>query len=118
MTVKESGGKVNLAMVRGDSESITVACYEKIEGASEFVPLAAGDAVTFTMRPDVEGAVVLQKVIEEFDDGKAVIVFAPADTGGLDFGDYVYDIQLTRADGTVTTLVEPSVFRLKEEVTY
>lgn len=108
MTVKKSGGKVNIAMIRGDSESITVRCSE---------PFDNGDMVTFTMRPDIEGEIVLQKEITDFPEGEAVIPFEPEDTAGLDFGDYVYDIQLTRADGTVTTLIVPARFRLEEEVT-
>ena len=98
-----------LAMVRGDSESITVQCS---------VPFASGDAVYFTVRQTVEDPIVLQKIITEFDTGKAIIVINPSDTEPLDFDDYVYDIQLTRADGTVTTLIEPDRFRIKEEVTY
>lgn len=109
MTVKESGGKVNIAMIRGDSESITVRCSE---------PFNEGDTVTFTMRPDIEGEIVLQKEITDFPEGEAVIPFAPEDTAGLDFGDYVYDVQLTRANDTVTTLIQPSRFTITEEVTY
>ena len=119
MTIKESGGKVNISMTRGDSESITVRCYEKTDGGeSVFLPIEDGDTVYLTVRPDAEGEIVLQKVIEDFPDGAAVIPFAAEDTAGLDFGDYVYDVQWTRGDGTVTTVIEPSRFRLKEEVTY
>lgn len=109
MTVKESGGKVNISMTRGDSESITVRCNE---------PFVEGDTVTFTMRPDVDDAISLQKAVTDFPDGNAVIPFYPEDTEGLEFGDYVYDVQLTRADGTVTTLLVPAKFTLKDEVTY
>ena len=109
MTVKESGGKVSIAMTRGYSESITVRCSE---------PFEEGDTVYFTVRADAESDIVLQKVIEDFPDGEAVIPLYPADTEELDFGDYVYDIQVTRANDTVTTLIVPSRFRLTEEVTY
>lgn len=109
MTVKESGGKVNISMTRGDSESITVRCSESFN---------EGDTVTFTMREAVDEPIVLQKVITDFPDGEAVIPFYPEDTEGLEFGDYVYDIQMTRADGTVTTLLVPAKFTLKDEVTY
>jgi hypothetical protein len=119
MTIKESGGKVNISMTRGDSESITVRCYEKTDGGETvFLPIEDGDTVYLTVRPDAEGEIVLQKVIEDFPDGAAVIPFAAEDTAGLDFGNYVYDIQLTRADGTVTTLLVPAKFTLKDEVTY
>ena len=109
MTIKEVGGKVNIAMTRGDSESITVACS---------MPFADGDTVYFTLRQDAESEIVLQKAITEFFDGKAVIPLLPEDTEPLDFGNYLYDIQVTRADGAVTTLIVPSRFRLNEEVTY
>lgn len=98
-----------LSMVRGDDESITVTCSESF---------AAGDRITFTVRQSVEDPIALQKIVTEFPAGEAVIGIRPEDTAGLDFGDYVYDIQLTRRDGTVTTIIEPARFRLKEEVTY
>jgi len=105
MTVK---GK-KLSMVRGDSESITVQCSELF---------GEGDIVTFTVRQSPEDPIALQKTAREFPGGEAVIGIDPADTAGLDFGDYVYDIQWTRSDGTVTTIIEPERFTLREEVTY
>lgn len=105
----------NLSMTRGDSESITVKCSEN--GAA--VPFESGDTVTFTVREDVESSIALQKTVTAFDEnGWAVIALLPGDTEGMDFGSYVYDIQLTRADGTVTTIVTVSDFELTEEVTY
>ena len=109
MTIKESGGKVNITMTRGDSESLTVTCS---------VPFANGDTVYFTVREDAEGEILLQKIITDFPDGAAVIPIYPEDTEGMDFGDYVYDVQITWADGTVKTVIDPSRFRLNEEVTY
>jgi len=107
MTVKGT----NLAMTRGDSESITVICTSD--------PFVSGDTVTMTLRPEVDEAIALQKVVTEFNDGAAVIGIAPADTANLTMDmDYVYDIQVTRANGTVTTLVKPSRFTIEEEVTY
>lgn len=49
---------------------------------------------------------------------KGVIKILPAETEGLDYGTYVYDIQLTTADGTVDTVVPPHPFVLEEEVTF
>ena len=109
MTIKEAGDKVNISMTRGDSESITVRCS---------VPFKTGDRVYFTVREDPESEIALQKVIDDFPGSEAVIGICPQDTEPLDFGTYVYDIQVTRADGTVTTLVKPSGFKLDEEGTY
>lgn len=49
---------------------------------------------------------------------KGVIKILPAETEGLAYGTYVYDIQLTTEDGTVDTVVPPHPFVLKEEVTF
>ena len=98
-----------LAMTRGDSESIKVTCSELCH---------PGDALTLTVRQSPEDPVEMQKTVTEFPGGEAVIFIDPEDTAPLDFGDYVYDVQWTRGDGTVTTVIEPSRFRLKEEVTY
>ena len=105
----------NLSMTRGDSESITVKCFQ----SGTPVPFENGDTVTFTVREDVESPIALQKTVTTFDEnGWAVIALLPGDTEDMDFGSYVYDIQLTRADGTVTTLITISNFELTEEVTY
>ena len=50
--------------------------------------------------------------------GKAVIAFAPEDTGQMAFRAYVYDVQLERANGDVYTIIKPSRFEITPEVTY
>lgn len=101
----------NISMIRGDSESLTVRCRQ--------LPFERGDTIYLTVREDAESEIAMQKVVTEFDEeGRAVIGIEHGDTEGMETGDYVYDVQLTRADGTVTTLVPISRFRLTEEVTY
>lgn len=100
----------NISMVRGDSESITVTISP--------TAFTTGDTVYLTVREDAEEPIAFQKAVTEFDNGAAVIGIDHSDTEGLEFGTYVYDVQLTRADGTVTTLVPISRFKLTEEVTY
>ena len=100
----------NISMTRGDSESVTVKCSD---------PFMTGDTVYMTVREDAESLVLFQKTVEQFGaEGEAVIPIEHDDTEGLEFGDYMYDIQVTRADGTVTTLVKPARFTLTEEITY
>ena len=106
MTVNGS----DLAMTRGDSETITVG----ISGGT----FSTGDVVTFSVRKNFNSELALQKVVTEFnEDGKAIIEIASSDTRDMSFGKHVYDIQLTRADGTVTTIVKPAVFEIEKEVT-
>lgn len=101
----------NLSMTRGDSESLTVSCG--------VVPFADGDSVEFTVRRYASSdRKLIYKRVTEFEDGKAVIAITPEDTAGLEFGPKIYDIQLTRADGTVTTIIKPHTFHITEEVSY
>ena len=92
----------DVAMTRGDSESLTV--RKMVDGAAtSWVP---GEIITLTIRTYAEGEIVFQRVVTEFDDGgAAVIAINPEDTEDLAFGRYVYDIQCTTTDGTVTTLI-------------
>jgi len=107
----------NLSMVRGDSESLTILCYDENEIPK---PFEVGDTLYFTIKESVTKIdKVLQKVITTFeDDGSAIIEINPLDTSLLKFKDYVYDIQLTSAVGTVTTIITASVFTILPEVTY
>jgi len=101
----------NISMTRGDTETLTVRCPKE--------PFVDGDAVYMTVRESVDSPVAFQKVVTEFtDDGEAVIVIDHEDTKGLDFGSYLYDIQVTRESGVVKTPVKPSKLTLTEEITY
>lgn len=103
-------------MTRGDSESFTVSC-QKANGAK--VDFVEGDTLYFTVKYSVNNEKKeFQKVITDFVDGGAIIEIKPEDTKDMSFRKYVYDIQLTRADGTVTTIITPSAFVVEEEVTY
>jgi hypothetical protein len=105
-----------LQMIRGDSESIRVSLTNKDNTP---LPLVEGDKVYFTVKINVHSdEKKIQKIISSFTEGVAIINIAPADTKNLIFGDYVYDVQINRADGRVTTVVPPSKFSICEEVTY
>lgn len=100
----------NIYITRGDSAGFSVKIYN---GTEEYT-LQEGDLLTFTVRRNVYSPI---KVIEkELTD--AEIELAPADTNGLPFGNYVYDIQLTFANGDINTIIPPSLFQVMEEVTY
>ena len=105
----------NISMIRGDTEAMTVACTE--DGvARSFV---TGDTVYFTVKKSVSDTVkILQKVITNFTDGKALIDILPIDTKTLDAKPYMYDIQIVFSNGTKKTVVGPAVFELTDEVTY
>lgn len=102
-----------ISMVRGDSEAIYVKCSEQ--------PFEIGDIIEFTVRKKVDTEQLIHIIVDEFepeDNNAAYIEIKPSDTSELKFGDYVYDIQLTRANGWVTTVIPTAKFTLKTEVTY
>ena len=106
----------NISIIRGDTEAIKVSCKDA-QGVD--VPLEDGDTLYFTVKASVDTEKKeIQKVITEFPDGIAYIDISPADTKIMGFGSYYYDIQLTREDGTVKTIIPPSKFTVKKEVTY
>lgn len=106
----------SIQMTRGDSECLIVSCKNP-DGSTH--PLVAGDTITLTIRKTVTSSVKgLQKDVTVFNEGKAYIAINPTDTSSLDFGRYVYDIQITKADGTVKTIITPSLFEILSEVSY
>lgn len=106
----------NISMIRGDTEVIKVSCKDA-KGVG--VPLEDGDTLYFTVKSSVgKEEKEMQKVITEFPDGIAYINISPDDTKSMNFRGYYYDIQLTRADGTVKTIIPPSMLFIKGEITY
>lgn len=106
----------NLSMVRGDTEVIQVKCKDQ---NGNDVPFVTGDTLYFTVKVSAKTEdKMLQKVITEFENGIALIPINPEDTKSLAIKDYVYDIQLNRANGDVKTIIKKSIFTLEEEVTY
>lgn len=108
-----------IKLTRGDSFSATVGIYNA--DGSAYTP-EAGDAVRFALkRPQmtvgnksyVDKTPILVKSISTDD---LILSLDPADTSSLDFGEYVYDIELTKADGTVDTFITASPFILTPEV--
>lgn len=106
----------NISMIRGDSESITIFLKDSFGNS---LPFEDGDTLFFTVKDNINtDKITLQKIITTFQDDTAVIGINPEDTKGLRFKEYVYDIQLNRAGGYVKTIIPPSKFTIKGEVTY
>ena len=106
----------NITMTRGDSETILIFCKDILE---TIVPFVTGDKIYFTVKVNMyQEIIILQKIITIFTDGKAIVVISPIDTKDLEFRSYIYDVQITKADGTVSTIIPPSKFIIGGEVTY
>lgn len=99
----------NYSMIRGDSECLRVSCDNGFQ---------EGDVVALQVRQSAsDDEALVTKIVDTFDDGKALINLLPEDTACIDPGKYKYDIEVHWANGTVKTIVEKSDFVLREDVT-
>jgi hypothetical protein len=106
----------NLTITRGDSESLTIRCRDKV--TKEIIPFQNDDTLYFTVKTSTGTSVKsLQKVITSFSNGIAIIDILPEDTHDLKGGAYVYDIQWDKKNGKVKTIVKTSKFIINEDVT-
>lgn len=101
----------NITITRGDSGVIMI----HINGpdGTEY-KMAEGDKAVLTVKKTTTAAKAL--ITLDITDGMAK--FKPSDTAGLDYGNYVYDCQLSTASGDVYTFITPHTFRIAEEVTF
>lgn len=115
MSVNVNG--TTITMTRGDTAVIQVSMTR--DGAS-YTPVE-GDTVRFAMRPaglnskgtEYKNPVCLEKTIP---NETMLLTIEPQDTAEFGFGEYVYDIQITFADGTVDTFITTATLMLTPEV--
>lgn len=78
------------------------------------VVLQDGDTIRFALKEDYDSEVIL--VEKEIPKDTMVLRLSPGDTKGLDFGTYVYDIEVSFANGDVDTVIPRKLFNVLEEV--
>ena len=105
----------NISMIRGDDETLLLR-RERADGS--LVPFTEGESLTLTVREDTDSPILLQTRAALISTGEALFTIAHADTAGLDFGRWVYDIQYESAAGSVSTYVPLSKFVIEKEVTF
>ena len=66
------------------------------------------------MKADVDDTECL--ILRDIPIDTMMLVLNPEDTKELEFGSYVYDIQLTKANGDVDTFITASKLKLTAEV--
>lgn len=101
--------RVPIEIVRGDTELFQVGITVNGE---DYTPVD-GDVVRFAMKRKGYRYPLIEK---EIPHDTMQLRIDPEDTKGLPFGNYVYDMQITFADGTVKTFVRESPFIIGEEV--
>ena len=73
-----------------------------------------GDSVRFAMKQNYEDSDVL--VVRDIPMDTLLLKLEPSDTSALEPGNYVYDIQLTHANGDIDTFIDKGTLKLTEEV--
>ena len=97
-------------LTRGDTLKVTI---NLLKDGLLYQP-EEGDVIRFAMKKnfDRRARVLINKVIP---NDTLELHLEPEDTKKYNFGDYVYDIQITFANGDVYTFIK-GVIRLEEEV--
>lgn len=103
--------KTSIYLTRGDTFRATIAITD--EHGEPYFPVE-GEAVRFAMKKDYSDAECLIEKSIPIDTMEFIL--NPEDTKELDFGSYVYDIQITRLNGDVDTFITKASLTLTEEV--
>lgn len=101
-----------IRLTRGDDAVFGFSLYDPDGNVME---LEEGDEVMLTIKESTSKRKALLKV-PLGDDGQFHI--SSVDTSDWDFGSYVYDVQVTFADGSICTVIPPSKIEIKEEVSW
>lgn len=110
MSYSVSGTKIKLT--RGDTAIINVTAKFKVSG-EVYMP-RGGDRVKFSVKKSAnDTAVLLEK---EIPIDTMQLWINPEDTKSLRFGTYVYDIELTYANGDVDTFIPNGQLEITTEV--
>lgn len=98
-------------LTRGDTAYLNVDIV--LEDGSAY-PMTPADKLTLSLKKSITDTdYALSKTIQ----GTTKFSILPLDTKPLEYGKYLFDVQLTTAKGEVFTIIEKSNFYIKEEVT-
>lgn len=101
----------SITLTRGDSFAADIGIIQP--DGEPYAP-SEGDQIRFAMKRNVKDEEVL--ILREIPIDTMRLVLTPEDTKDLEFGSYVYDIQLTKSTGEVDTFITKSTLTLTEEV--
>lgn len=100
-----------ITITRGDTGRVKITLYNDL--GEEYTP-EENDVIRFAAKKnysDEEPAIFIV-----IPNDTLTLEITPEDTKSLEFGNYVYDLQITFADGSVNTFVTKASLRIEEEV--
>lgn len=110
LSVSETG---TISLTRGDTARFSISIRNGI--TFEDYEIQPEDILVMTIKKKVKDKdALVQKTII----GSNVFHLLPTDTQQLDFGRYVYDVQITTSNLDVYTIIGPCSFVVLKEVTY
>ena len=107
-----------IEMTRGDTVIIIVSMKR---GTQTYTP-QEGDSIRFALKRAVftrDGSAYIDPeplILKSIPNDTLELRLNPEDTKGLGFGEYVYDIEITFANGNVDTFIANASFLLEPEV--
>lgn len=107
----------NLSVVRGDDKSYLITITDGDEVAIDIT----GWTVFFTVKEDIDDLDAVAKIQKDIithtdpTNGVTTITVTDVDTA-LDIGNYYYDVQVKRGDGTIVTILS-GVFTIERDIT-
>lgn len=103
--------KNTIYLTRGDTFKAVVTITNP--DGTEYHP-GEGDSIRFALKESVDDEECL--ILRDISIDTMLLILYPEDTKELEFGSYVYDIQLTKANGDVDTFITASKLKLTAEV--
>lgn len=100
-----------ITLTRGDTFEAQISITQ--EDGSPYIP-KDGDTVRFAMKSSYTDETPL--IVKDIPVSTMILVLEPIDTKALNFGKYVYDIQLTTIDGKIDTFITKATIKITEEV--
>lgn len=100
-----------ITLTRGDSFAADIDIFQP--NGHPYIPIE-GDSIRFAMKKTVKDEEPL--ILKDIPIDTLKLTLDPEDTKDLDFGNYIYDIQLTKSTGEVDTFITKSTLILTEEV--
>lgn len=100
-----------IELTRGDTLYLQLTIID--ENGNEYIP-KSGDKLIFTVKSNVYS----KEILIEKEILNNNIKIEPEDTKKLSYGSYVYDVQLTFANGDVCTIIKPDIFKITSEVSW
>ena len=101
-----------ISLTRGDTAYLEINIVDELVGG-EYV-MEENDILTLSVKKTVKDQEIL---LQNISKGSNTFHIEPEDTKGFDFSSYQYDVQLTKANGDVFTVIVPSKFEILPEVT-